>query len=94
MKVIYSITYPNGKIYVGKDLTDSINYFGSARGALIEKDFTREQRRDFVIRREILWQSETASDAEVNRKEVEFIRAHRSNDPAIGYNRWPKLFKE
>ena len=94
MKVIYKITYPNGKIYTGKDLTDSINYFGSADGTLIEKDFSQEQRRDFVIRREILWQSETACDAEVNQKEVEFIRAHRSNDPAIGYNRGPKFFNE
>jgi hypothetical protein len=94
MKVIYKITYPNRKIYVGKDLTDSINSFGSARGALIEKEFTREQRRDLTIRWEILWQSETASDAEVNRKELEFIRAHRSNDPAIGYNRWPKFYSE
>jgi hypothetical protein len=94
MKVIYKITYPNGKIYVGKDLTDSINYFGSADGTLIEKDFTREQRRDFMIRREILWESETASDAEVNQKEVAFIRTHRSNDTAIGYNQWPKFFNE
>ncbi len=46
MKVIYKITYPNGKIYIGKDLTDSINYFGSANSRLIEKDFTREQRKD------------------------------------------------
>ncbi len=30
MKIIYKITYPNGKIYDGSDLTDSINYFGSA----------------------------------------------------------------
>ncbi len=30
MKVIYKITYPNEKIYIGKDLTDNINYFGSA----------------------------------------------------------------
>jgi hypothetical protein len=94
IKVIYKITYPNGKIHVGKDLTDSINYFGSVDGTLIEKDFTREQRCDFVIRREILWESETASDAEVNQKEVEFIHAHRSNDPAIGSNRWPKFFHE
>jgi hypothetical protein len=43
MKVIYKITYPNGKIYVGKGLTDSINYFGSADGTLIEKDFTRSK---------------------------------------------------
>lgn len=28
MKLIYKITYPNGKIYIGKDLTYNINYFG------------------------------------------------------------------
>ena len=38
MKVIYKITYPNGKIYIGKDLTDSINYFGSASHSLIAAD--------------------------------------------------------
>ena len=42
MKVIYKITYPNGKIYISQDLTDSINYFGSASSALIAQDFTRE----------------------------------------------------
>ena len=91
MKVIYKITYPNGKIYIGKDLTDSINYFGSAASTLIEKDFTREQRRNFTIKKEILWESETASDKEVNLKEVEFIRSLGSNDPAVGYNQWPKF---
>jgi hypothetical protein len=60
---------------------------------LIAKDFTREQRRDFTIRREILWESETATDQEVNLKEVEFIRLFRSNDPNIGYNRWPSRSK-
>lgn len=75
MKVIYKITYPNGKIYVGQDLTDSINYFGSASSKLIEQDFTREQRRDFMIRKEILWESEIASNAEVNAKEAEYIRS-------------------
>lgn len=90
MKVIYKITYPNGKIYVGKDLTDSINYFGSADSGLIEKDFSREQRRDFTIRKEILWESGAASDSEVSLKEVEFIRVLRSNDPGIGYNQWPR----
>ena len=91
MKIIYKITYPNGKVYVGKDLTDSINYFGSADGTLIAADFTREQRHDFTIRREILWESETASNEEVNLKEVAFIRLLRSNDPAVGYNRWPRF---
>jgi hypothetical protein len=46
--------------------------------------------RDFTIRKEILWESEIASDQEVNQKEVGFITALRSNDPAIGYNQWPK----
>ena len=90
MKVVYKITYPNGKIYVGQDLTDSISYFGSASSTLIAQDFTREQRRDFTIRKEILWESESASDSEVSRKEVEFINKLKSNDPAIGYNQRPK----
>jgi len=91
MKVTYKITYPNKKIYVGKNLTDSVNYFGGADSRLIEKDFTREQRRDFTIRKEILWESETASNSEVSRKEIEFINSSHSNDPAIGYNQWPKF---
>jgi hypothetical protein len=90
MMVIYKITYPNGKIYVGQDRTDSINYFGSASNELIAKDFTREQQRDFLIRKEILWESETTTPAEVTAKEIEFILVLRSNDPAIGYNRWPR----
>jgi hypothetical protein len=94
MKVIYMITYPNNKIYVGKDLTDSINYFGSASSSLIAHDFTRAQRQDFTIRKQILWESETATDKEVNQKEVEYIIALKSNNPAIGYNQWPKPVKE
>ncbi|MFY9201982.1 MAG: hypothetical protein ACOX7X_12515 [Methanosarcina flavescens] len=54
MPVIYKITYPNGKIYIGQDRTDSINYFGSANNDLIEKDFSKDQKRDFTIRKEIL----------------------------------------
>ena len=54
LKVIYTVTYPNGKIYIGQDITDSINYFGSADGRLIEKDFTRAERKYFIIRKEIL----------------------------------------
>ena len=90
MKVIYKITHPNGKIYVGKDVTDNINYFGSADTKLIEKDFTKEQRKSLTIIKEILWESETASDKEVSQKEVELILKYNSNDPEIGYNRWPR----
>ena len=90
-KVIYKITYPNGKIYIGKDLTDDLNYFSSTDSKTIERDFTREQMRDFTIRKEIIWESKTASDCEVNKKEVEFIRQFKSNNPTIGYNRWQKF---
>lgn len=36
-------------------------------------------------------ESETATDAEVRAKEIELILAHRSNDPAVGYNRTPRF---
>ena len=91
MKVIYKITYPNGKIYVGKDLTGTLNYFGSANSKLIESDFTPEKIRDFTVRKQILWESETAEDKEVNLKEVELIKELQSNNPNIGYNQWPKF---
>ena len=90
MKVIYKITYPNGKIYVGKDLTGSANYFGSANSELIAKDFTQDQLDDFTIRKQIIWKSESATDSEVNTKEVEYIRLYGSNNPQVGYNQWPK----
>jgi len=90
-KVIYKITYPNGKIYVGQDVTGSIGYFGSPNSALVAADFTREQASDFTIRKQILWESDTATKVEVTAREREFIRALRSNDPAIGYNRSPKF---
>ena len=89
MKVIYKITYPNGKIYVGQDITDDINYFGSANSTLIAQDFTREQRQDFTIRKEILWESETASNLEITERENEFIIATGANNPIVGYNRHP-----
>jgi outer membrane protein assembly factor BamB len=88
--IVYKITYPNGKIYVGQDRTNSINYFGSADGEVIAADFSHEQRRSFSVTREVLWESDTASRSEVCAKELEFILALRSNDPSVGYNRWPK----
>lgn len=46
-----------------------------------------------TIRKEILWESDTATNAEVTRKEIELILSLGPNNPAIGYNRWP-VFKE
>lgn len=94
MKQIYLITYPTGKIYVGKDSTGSHRYYGSPDMHVVNADFMDlpdEVRRDYTIRKQILWESEDATEAELSAKEVEYIRQYRSNDPAIGYNRWPKL---
>jgi hypothetical protein len=93
LKTIYRITYPNGKIYIGKDLTNTFRYFGSPNSKLLESDFTDEEKKDFTIRREILWQSNDVTDREVNKKEIELILKFQSNNPKIGYNRSPK-FKE
>jgi len=93
MNVVYRITYPNGKIYIGQDRTNSINYFGSASDVFIARDFTPEQRRSFTVTRDILWESETAS-REVTRIEIEFIRRFRSNNPEVGYNQSPPFIRQ
>ena len=94
MKQVYLITYPTGKIYVGKDLIGSYRYMGSPDPEVVNADFAtlpEEQRRDYMIRKQILWESETATDEEASAKEVEMIRKHGANDPEVGYNRWPKF---
>ena len=90
MKQVYKITYPNGKIYIGKDLTGTLTYFGSVDSKYIEVDFSPEQRRVFQVTKEIIWESSDAPDELVNAKEVELIRSFGSNNPSIGYNKWPK----
>lgn len=84
MKIVQKSTYPNGQIYVGRDSTERINCFGRADGKRIEKDFTGKQRLDFAIRKEILAETESSTEAEFNQKEVEFADGYRSNDPSIG----------
>ena len=93
MKQIYKITYPTGKIYIGKDSIGSYRYYGSPDMDIVNKDFeslSAEVRRDYTIRKEILWESPDCEESVLSAKEVEFIRLHKSNNPAIGYNRWPK----
>ncbi|MCX6504316.1 MAG: GIY-YIG nuclease family protein [Actinobacteria bacterium] len=75
---------------IGQDRTNTITYFGSVNSDLVKADFTPEEMKDFTIRKEIIWESRNATHSEVSLKEVEFIRLFRSNDPEIGYNRWPK----
>jgi len=32
-----------------------------------------------------------ATKTELSKKEVEYIRKYQSNNPQVGYNRWPKF---
>ena len=89
--VIYKITFPNGKIYIGKDVGDgrhSLRYFGSWDNKIVAQDFTKEELLSLTIKKDILFES--ADKNETSSKEAEFIREYKSNDPTIGYNRWPK----
>lgn len=54
MMVVYKITHPSGRIYVGQGRTDTLNYFGRSDGWLFEHGFTQEQRRYLTIREETL----------------------------------------
>ena len=94
MKQIYKITYPTGKIYIGKDSYGSHRYFGSPDIETVNADFmnlSEEARRSYSVHKEILWESLDCEESELAAKEVEYIRKFQSNDPMVGYNRWPKL---
>lgn len=86
--VVYKITFPNGKIYIGKDvggLGHSLRYFGSWSNELVSADFTKEQLSNLTLTKDILFES--VDKVEVAKKEHEFINSYKSNRPDIGYNR-------
>lgn len=90
--VVYKITFPNGKIYIGKDIGHNghtIRYFGSWDAERVEADFTKEELRDFTLRREIIFEGN--DKAEVGRREMQLIVELGANDPDRGYNRVPKF---
>ena len=90
--VVYKVTFPNGKIYIGKDIGGkghTISYFGSWDSELVSKDFTKESLTNFTIQKEIIFESE--DKLEVTEIENELIRRYNSNNPNIGYNQTPKF---
>jgi hypothetical protein len=78
MPAILKFIYPNGKIYVARDMTHPQV---DTKGPIL----------DFGIRKETLWEATTANVSEVSRRQTEYIQEYQANDPAIGYNRWPKF---
>ena len=89
-KQVYKITYPNGKIYVGMDLIGTLINVGSPSARERIAADLDAHRLDLTLRKEILWESETATDGEVRAMEERLIRETGANNPAIGYNIWPR----
>lgn len=84
---MYQILFPNGKIYIGKDIGGtghSLRYFGSWSNNLVAKDFSELEIRNFTLTKSILFES--SSKEEVSQKEIYFINKLQSNNPEIGYN--------
>lgn len=95
-KVVYKITYPNGKIYIGQDVTNDINYYGSPNKKLLEQDFPFESRHKFTVIKEIIFsivEDTPGKSAIISQKEVELIKEYESNNPEKGYNLKPKFTK-
>jgi len=90
--IIYKTTFPNGKIYIGIDWGKDghhINYFGSWDVEYVFDDFTEDDFRNWTLRKEILFESDDAS--ELKEREAGFILKYESNNPSIGYNKRPKF---
>lgn len=94
MKQVYPVSYPTGEIYVGKDAIGCSRYFGRPDMDIVNLDFSNlpaHLQEDYTVRKQILWESNTATNSELAAKAIALIRQFQSNIPAIGYNRRPKI---
>ena len=65
------ITYPTGKIYIGKDSIGSYRYFGSPEMEIVNEYFENlpdHIRKDYTIRKQILWESDEAAETELSKR--------------------------
>jgi predicted RNase H-like nuclease len=89
MKQIFKITYPTGKIYIGKDTDGRCDDFGSPNQLALQTNFDalpKSSQTQYNITKEILWESYDCSGQTLASKHLELIHAHQSNQPHIGYN--------
>ncbi len=93
-KVIYKIIYPNGKIYVGQDFTNNYAYFGSLDESLLKNDFTEDEILSFSITKNIIYRDKDISKKNLDLLEKKYILDLNSNNPQIGYNKFPVYKKD
>jgi len=86
MKQIFKITFPNNKIYIGKDLTGSITCLGDFNPGDVNNDYRNIKIPCFTIRKEVLWESESADDSELREREAQYIKIFKADNPKFGYN--------
>jgi len=87
VKVIYKITYPKGKIYIGQDITDTLNYFGSANSKLIEQDFTRQ--REFANSIELTLFTSSHCSGLSHAKKIKPLSMHGYNGEGVTFRKKP-----
>jgi hypothetical protein len=74
------------------DLTGTALYMGrpSAYERIVADLGLAPDRFELKLRKEILWESGAATDADVRAMEMKLIRETGANDPEIGYNKLPR----
>jgi hypothetical protein len=94
-KVVYKVTYPNGRIRVGHDVTEQTIESSAASMRSWSPRISRESSaRISPGARRSSGRSDSATDEGLTRRKLEFVRELRANDPAVGYNRKPKFKPE
>ncbi|MGO9986339.1 MAG: hypothetical protein ACLPIX_19285 [Rhodomicrobium sp.] len=93
---VYKVTFPNGKIYVGRDTAetaeyDYYKYMGSPilkAKKLMHADMSSllNTCRTLTLTKEVLYEARECTVAHIKQKERDFIVLLKSTDRAIGYN--------
>lgn len=86
MSQVFRVTFPNGKIFIGYDMIGQICYFGGFDSARIQEELKPFKYSKVSLQKELLWESETATEDEVLKTNERYVSIFRSNDPDIGYN--------
>ncbi len=93
---VYKVTFPNGKIYVGRDTAlnaehDYYRYFGSPTGKAREAMHQEigsllDNDRRLTVTKEVLYAARNCTVGHIKSKEREWIISTGSRSRDVGYN--------